>query len=98
MMIAKIVQWMGLVAAAAMAAYPFQTADPRGSSGGPPPSYPGYALVWADEFARDGRPDPANWTYERGLVRNRELQWYGPENARVEGGLLVIEARRERRE
>jgi beta-glucanase (GH16 family) len=53
-------------------------------------------LVWADEFDMDGAPAPANWTYERGLVRNQELQWYQPENARVEHGLLVIEARRER--
>jgi beta-glucanase (GH16 family) len=60
------------------------------------PSYPGYALVWADEFDRDGAPQPANWTYERGFVRNRELQWYRPENARVAAGMLVIEARRER--
>ncbi len=32
----------------------------------------GYRLVWSDEFDRDGRPDPANWTFERGLVRNEE--------------------------
>jgi len=57
----------------------------------------GYVLDWADEFDRDGAPDPANWTYERGFVRNQELQWYQPENARVEGGALVIEGRRERR-
>jgi beta-glucanase (GH16 family) len=62
----------------------------------PPPSYPGYTLVWSDEFNRDGRPDPGNWTYERGFVRNRELQWYRPENAVVSRGLLVIEGRRER--
>jgi beta-glucanase (GH16 family) len=59
-------------------------------------SPPGYALVWADEFDRDGAPDPANWTYERGFVRNQELQWYQPENARVDHGLLIIEGRRER--
>ena len=53
-------------------------------------------LIWADEFDKDGAPDPANWTYERGFVRNQELQWYQPANARVAGGLLVIEARRER--
>ena len=29
-------------------------------------------LVWADEFEQDGNPDPANWTYERGFVRNEE--------------------------
>lgn len=62
----------------------------------PPPKYPGYELAWADEFDRDGEPDPKKWTYERGFVRNQELQWYRPENARVSGGLLTIEARRER--
>jgi beta-glucanase (GH16 family) len=61
-----------------------------------PASYPDYELVWADEFAGDGQPDPANWTYEEGFVRNQELQWYQRENARVTQGLLVIEARRER--
>ena len=60
------------------------------------PSSAGYALAWADEFDRDGAPQPANWTYERGFVRNQELQWYQPENASVAGGLLVIQARRER--
>ena len=53
-------------------------------------------LVWADEFEETGRPSEANWTYERGFVRNQELQWYQPDNARCEGGLLVIEGRRER--
>jgi beta-glucanase (GH16 family) len=67
---------------------------PHGQSGVVSP--PGYTLVWADEFDRDGAPDPADWTYERGFVRNQELQWYQPENARVEHGLLVIEGRRER--
>jgi beta-glucanase (GH16 family) len=57
----------------------------------------GYTLVWADEFNVDGRPDPKNWTYENGFVRNQEYQWYQPENARVEGGRLIIEGRRERR-
>jgi len=53
-------------------------------------------LVFADEFDKDGRPNPANWTYERGFVRNKELQWYQPENAWVEKGRLIIEGRRER--
>ena len=52
-------------------------------------------LVWADEFDKDGAPDPTNWTYERGFVRNQELQWYQPDNVRVANGMLVIEARRE---
>ena len=57
---------------------------------------PAYALVWSDEFNRDGTPDPKNWTYEHGFVRNRELQWYRPENATQSGGVLIVEARRER--
>ena len=67
-----------------------------GALSGPPTTYPGYELAWADEFDRDGEPSAKNWTYERGFVRNRELQWYQPANARVAGGLLTIEARRER--
>ncbi len=56
----------------------------------------GYELVWSDEFEVDGPPRADNWRYERGFVRNQELQWYQPENARCEGGLLIIEGRRER--
>jgi beta-glucanase (GH16 family) len=56
-----------------------------------------WKLVWNDEFDRDGRPDPAKWTYETGFVRNQELQWYQPENAWCENGLLIIEGRRERK-
>jgi beta-glucanase (GH16 family) len=58
----------------------------------------GWRLVWADEFTQAGRPDPAKWTYEEGFVRNHELQYYTRdrrENARVENGLLIIEARHE---
>ena len=56
-----------------------------------------WTMVWHDEFDRDGKPDPSNWDYERGFVRNDELQWYQPENASVKGGMLVIEAHRERK-
>jgi beta-glucanase (GH16 family) len=55
----------------------------------------GYRLVWSDEFDKSGRPDPANWRFELGFVRNQELQWYREENASVQEGHLVIEARRE---
>jgi beta-glucanase (GH16 family) len=51
--------------------------------------------IWADEFTRDGPPDPRHWTFETGFVRNEELQWYQPDNARCRRGMLVIEARRE---
>ncbi|MEE1287695.1 MAG: glycoside hydrolase family 16 protein, partial [Bacteroidaceae bacterium] len=58
----------------------------------------GYKLVWHDEFDTPGRPNPANWTYEHGFVRNREWQWYQGENATVtEDGILLITARREDR-
>ena len=58
----------------------------------------GWKLVWSDEFEKDGAPDPTKWGYEVGFVRNAELQYYTRdrrENARVEGGKLLIEARKE---
>lgn len=58
----------------------------------------GWRLVWSDEFDYNGLPDPNKWAYEEGFVRNQELQYYTAgrkENARVENGLLVIEARKE---
>ncbi len=57
-----------------------------------------WRLVWSDEFNTAGAPDPAKWGYEEGFVRNREAQYFTRarlENARVAGGLLIIEARRE---
>lgn len=51
--------------------------------------YPGYTLVWNDEFDIPGRPAD-HWSYEHGFVRNEELQWYQPDNASVEDGCLVI--------
>jgi beta-glucanase (GH16 family) len=62
-----------------------------------PSSSENWKLVWSDEFDTPGRPNPKNWTYETGFVRNNELQWYQPENAWCESGLLVIEGRRERK-
>jgi len=53
-------------------------------------------LVWHDEFDVPGPPSPERWTYEEGYVRNQELQYYTRnrlENARVEDGRLVLEAR-----
>ena len=57
-----------------------------------------WRLVWRDEFNRDGRPDPLKWGYEKGFVRNKEVQFYTDdrrENARIENGRLVIEARKD---
>jgi beta-glucanase (GH16 family) len=56
-----------------------------------------WRLVWADEFDTAGRPDTRNWTYETGFVRNDEMQWYQPENAWCQEGVLIIEGRRERK-
>lgn len=55
-----------------------------------------YALVWSDEFDREGKPDPSKWVFEYGFVRNQELQWYQPQNAYCEDGRLIIEGRKER--
>jgi len=54
-----------------------------------------WKLKWADEFDTPGAPNPANWGFEQGFVRNQELQWYQPNNATVANGLLTIAARRQ---
>ena len=60
-----------------------------------PAEIPGMKLVWADEFSNNGKPDPKNWTFEKGFVRNEELQWYQEPNAKCKKGVLVIEGKRE---
>lgn len=59
-----------------------------------------WRLVWADEFNYTGLPDAKKWDYDVGGEGwgNRELQFYTArrkENARVENGHLIIEARKE---
>jgi beta-glucanase (GH16 family) len=54
--------------------------------------------MWSDEF--DGKTlNPSNWLFDKGAGGwgNNELQFYTnrPENARIEAGVLVIEARKE---
>jgi beta-glucanase (GH16 family) len=53
-------------------------------------------LVFSDEFAADGAPDPSKWSYDLGAGGwgNGELQTYtnNPANAVVQGGNLVITA------
>lgn len=60
-----------------------------------PKTIPGYTLAWHDEFNNNGKPDSANWNYEKGFVRNEELQWYQPDNANCANGVLLIEGRKE---
>ena len=60
----------------------------------------GYSLVWSDEFNVDGLPDSSKWSFDAPFAgaSNHELQYYTearPDNARVENGSLVIEARHE---
>ena len=56
-----------------------------------------YTLVWSDEFDEDGKPNPAYWSFEKGFVRNQELQWYQDDNAYCKDGVLIIEGRREKK-
>ncbi len=70
--------------------------DRRMTAGSNPDQINDYVLVWSDEFNQDGRPNPNNWNFEQGFVRNEELQWYQPDNARCQEGRLIIEGRRER--
>lgn len=59
---------------------------------------PDWQLVWWDEFDQPGAPDANRWTPEVGYIRNNEAQYYTAnrsENARVEDGHLVLEARRD---
>lgn len=64
----------------------------------PPPS--DWTLVWNDEFDGSGHPDASKWGYDvgGGGFGNGEAEYYTDnrlENARLEGGKLIIEARKE---
>lgn len=69
--------------------------DARRPDRSTPKVIPGMKLVWHDEFNETGKPNPANWRYETGFVRNEELQWYQSDNANCKDGVLLIEAKRE---
>ena len=56
-----------------------------------------WSLVWADEFDSgtvQQAPNPSNWGYETGYVRNQEWQYYTTElrNAYCQDGALHIQA------
>jgi beta-glucanase (GH16 family) len=62
---------------------------------------PAWKLVWSDEFNYKGLPDTTKWSYDVGGHGwgNNELQYYTYRklnNARVENGKLIIEARKEK--
>jgi beta-glucanase (GH16 family) len=72
-----------------------QKADPFKPDFSSPSERKGMSLVWNDEFNISGKPDTSVWRYEKGFVRNQELQWYQSENANCQNGLLIIEGRKE---
>ena len=69
------------------------------ASSAPPPTIEGWELVWNDEFGGD-TIDESSWTYDIGGWGwgNGEAQYYTDrsDNARLEDGMLVIEAHQER--
>ncbi len=62
-----------------------------------PLDYPGYTLVWHDEF--EGTSLSADWVYDIGTGvsgwGNNELQYYRAENTEVTDGMLIITAKEE---
>lgn len=64
-----------------------------------PLSYPGYKLVWADEFDSETL-NPDNWVHETGTGNNgwgnNELQYYREDNTTLVNGHLVITAKAQR--
>ncbi|MBA4259070.1 MAG: glycoside hydrolase [Chitinophaga sp.] len=68
-------------------------------------SQPFKKLVWSDEFKGKGLPDSTKWGYDVGTGcpqicgwGNNELQYYtanNTKNARVENGMLIVEAHKE---
>ena len=89
-----------LVSALLLLSGAYGTTPPAGRRLPAAPRYTFRQLAWSDEFNYTGLPDSTKWTYDVGGSGwgNQELQYYTKrrsENARVEGGNLIIEARRE---
>lgn len=73
-----------------------QEADPYKPDYNTPPVRHNMNLAWHDEFNYTGKPDTTSWIYEKGFVRNRELQWYQPDNANCANGVLLILGKKEK--
>lgn len=62
-----------------------------------PTSYAGYTLAWSDEFDGD-TVNTDNWGFDIGNGNNGwgngELEYYREENASIDDGLLIIEAKK----
>lgn len=74
--------------------------DPKDGKAADSTAIDGWKLVWSDEFNYTGLPDSTKWGYDVGDNGwgNHEKEYYTEkrkENARVENGKLIIEARRD---
>lgn len=87
-----------LLAACASAPAPTLLPAPTPTATPSESALPGWELVWQDEFAGESL-DRSKWGFDLGGGGwgNNELQFYTdrPENVRVTGGQLIIEARAE---
>lgn len=62
--------------------------DPRKNA------YPGYKLVFAEEFSGEGPIDHDIWNFETGFKRNYENQYYnGDKNVFMRDGVCVVEGK-----
>lgn len=87
-----------LIGCASPVSTPASTMTPAPTPAPTIPPIPGWTLVWQDEF--DGPEiDLTKWTFDTGGHGwgNNEMEYHTdrPENARIEDGQLVIEARAE---
>jgi beta-glucanase (GH16 family) len=94
------IRWAGLLIVIHGLLMSSSTATPATPVASAPTAPAGWKLVWSDEFNEGTEPDPAKWGYDVGGNGwgNHELQFYTEartDNARLENGHLVIEARRE---
>lgn len=76
---------------AALASLPVLADDTENTS-----VYTGYSLVFNEDFDSGSTPDTQKWEFETGMRRNHENQVYTTDNATIENGMLVIEARKEK--
>ena len=72
--------------------------NPNFSGATSPATRPGYSLLWSDEFS-GASLNSTDWNYDIGTDSNgwgnNEEQYYRSENASLQEGLLVIEAKEE---
>ncbi len=71
-----------------------QAIDPYQADASAPRTIEGMKLTWNDEFDA-ATLNTNNWVYEKGFVRNEELQWYQQSNVTISNGLLVMTAKRD---